>query len=139
MRSLLILFFMFCAIVFFPQKELLTIRELMSEQEKSWNTHDIEGFMKYYWKSDSLKFIGKKGITYGWQKTLDNYRNSYPNGQAMGTLVFEVLNAEKLSGSAVYVIGKWNLLRKEDSVGGYFTLLWKKMKGRWVIVSDHTS
>jgi hypothetical protein len=45
----------------------------MSEQEKAWNKGDIEGYMAYYWKSDSLKFIGKSGITYGWNTTLLHY------------------------------------------------------------------
>jgi len=24
-------------------------------------------------------------------------------------------------------------------IGGYYTLLWQKIKGKWVIVCDHTS
>ena len=35
---------------------------------------NLEEFMSFYWKSDSLMFIGKNGIQYGWQKTLDNYK-----------------------------------------------------------------
>jgi len=29
--------------------------------------------------------------------------------------------------------------KKEGDVGGYFTLLWKKLQSKWVIVADHTS
>ena len=110
----------------------------MKKQEQAWNHGDIEGFMKYYWKNDSLKFIGSKGITYGWQKTLDNYRKSYPDKASMGTLTFEINTNEELSKNSVFIVGKWSLAR-EKSVGGYFTLLWKKIDGNWVIVVDHTS
>jgi ketosteroid isomerase-like protein len=114
------------------------IAGLMKKQEVAWNNGDIEGFMKYYWNSDSLKFIGSKGITYGWQKTLDNYKKGYPDKAAMGTLTFEISTKEMLSESVVFIVGKWSLA-KDKPAGGYFTLLWKKIKGEWVIVVDHTS
>lgn len=110
----------------------------MALQQASWNSGDVTGFMEHYWKSDSLKFIGSKGVTYGWQKTLDNYLKSYPDKTAMGQLTFTIIEATTLSPVAVYVIGKWEL-QKEKPAGGHFTLLWKKMEGKWVIVSDHTS
>ena len=48
-----------------------SIRGLLDEQTRSWNRGDIDGFMKTYWKSDSLMFVGKSGITYGWENTRD--------------------------------------------------------------------
>lgn len=121
------------------QKEVETVKSLMVKQQEAWNRYDLNGFMEHYWKSDSLKFIGSKGLTYGWQKTLDNYKKSYPDSEAMGQLIFEINSAEMLGKSAVYVIGKWTLHKKEKNVGGYYTLLWKKINNKWVIVADHTS
>jgi hypothetical protein len=112
--------------------------ENMKIQETAWNNADIAGFMKYYWKSDSLKFIGSKGITYGWQKTYDNYVKGYPTKEAMGILTFTIKETTQLSETSMYVIGQWEL-RKEKPAGGYFTLLWKNINGQWVIVADHTS
>lgn len=110
----------------------------MKEQETAWNNGDIPGFMKHYWENDSLKFIGSKGITYGWKNTLDNYVKGYPDKEAMGILTFTLIEVTRLSRNSVYVIGKWELT-KEKAAGGYFTLLWKKINGKWVIVADHTS
>ena len=110
----------------------------MDIQEKAWNNFDIQGFMSYYWNNDSLKFIGSRGITYGWKNTLDNYLKGYPTQEAMGILKFTIAEATQLSKNSIYVIGKWELT-KEKPVGGYFTLLWKKINGNWVIVCDHTS
>lgn len=110
----------------------------MALQQDAWNRGDVPGFMAHYWHHDSLKFIGSKGITYGWQKTMDNYLKAYPDKAAMGTLKFTIVEATLLSPVSVYVIGQWEL-QKEKPAGGYFTLMWKKIEGKWVIVSDHTS
>lgn len=132
---------LFCGLSLVAQKhskEVNQVLENMKIQEESWNKGDVRVFMNYYWKSDSLKFIGSKGITYGWQKTLDNYIKGYPTKEAMGILTFSILEATQLSESSIYVIGKWEL-KKEKPSGGHFTLLWKKINNQWVIVADHTS
>ncbi len=141
MRVKFLLFLVFLTSFAFSQSknDISEVKEAMKKQETAWNKADIEGFMAYYWKSDSLKFIGSKGITYGWQKTLDNYKKSYPTPDAMGVLTFENNTIEQLSPSKIFVIGKWSLKRKDGDVGGHYTLLWKKMNGKWVIVVDHTS
>ena len=115
------------------------IREIMATQEAAWNKGDLEAFMEGYWKSDSLKFIGSKGLNYGWQKTLENYKRSYPDPAAMGKLTFSDVTVELISEDAAFVIGKWHLKRKAGDLSGYYTLLWKKIKGEWVIVADHSS
>jgi ketosteroid isomerase-like protein len=134
----LILIFVFSYAGVSGQSNIKKILENMNAQQTAWNNGDIDGFMIYYWKSDSLKFIGKKGITYGWQSTIENYKRSYPDKASMGILKFTILEATPLSDDAVYVIGKWEL-QKEKPVSGHFTLLWRKINDQWVIVSDHTS
>ncbi|MBL7703677.1 MAG: DUF4440 domain-containing protein [Ferruginibacter sp.] len=120
-------------------KDEQTIRSLIEEQRLSWNTGNLEKFMETYWENDSLMFIGKSGITYGWQKTLDNYKKGYPDTAAMGKLDFELLEIKRLSVMYFFVVGKWHLTRSVGDVGGHFTLLFKKVKNKWVIVADHSS
>jgi ketosteroid isomerase-like protein len=123
---------------FLLQNDVKTVLGLMKMQQEAWNDGNIDAFMEHYWKNDSLKFIGSRGITYGWQKTLNNYKQSYPDKTAMGMLTFTIKEASQLSPESIYVIGEWQLQKKKPA-GGYFTLLWKKIDGRWVIVADHTS
>lgn len=113
----------------------------MQEQEACWNRGDIDCFMKHYWQSDSLEFIGKSGLTRGWQKTLDNYKKSYSNKDEMGQLSFEYLKEELIDNNTFHIIGKWKLLRNVigDTLQGHFTLLWQKRNNEWVIISDHSS
>jgi ketosteroid isomerase-like protein len=115
------------------------IRKLMDEQSAAWNRGDIEAFMYGYWENDSLTFIGKSGVTYGWTNTLNNYKKGYPDTSAMGKLTFTLISIKKLSGKYHYVLGKWHLKRSIGDLSGHFTLLFKKINGRWVIVSDHSS
>ena len=141
MKKVLMIYCLFCGLSLVAQKHDKDVNQVLDNmkiQEESWNKGDVRGFMNYYWKSDSLKFIGSKGITYGWQKTLDNYIKGYPTKEAMGFLTFTILEATQLSETSIYVIGKWEL-KKEKPSGGHFTLLWKKINNQWVIVADHTS
>jgi ketosteroid isomerase-like protein len=116
------------------------IRKLLNEQTVYWNNGDLENFMKGYWKNDSLMFIGKSGVTYGYNNTLENYRKGYPNRDAMGMLKFNILKVEKIAADAYFVVGKWHLTReKVGDVEGHYTLFFKKIKGEWVIVADHSS
>ncbi|MEJ7674787.1 MAG: hypothetical protein WKF59_19350 [Chitinophagaceae bacterium] len=79
------------------------------------------------------------GITYGWQKTMENYKKNYPDAAAMGKLDFTILQTKRLSVLYYSVVGKWHLTRTIGDLNGHFTLLFKKIKNTWVIVSDHSS
>ncbi len=58
---------------------------------------------------------------------------------AMGKLDFEFVEIKRLSVIYYFVTGKWHLTRSVGNVGGWFTLLLRKIKGKWVIVKDHSS
>lgn len=115
------------------------IRQVLAEQTEAWNSGNIGQFMKGYWQSDSLQFIGKSGLKYGYETTLENYRKAYPDKAAMGSLHFDLLQMKRLSPEYYFVTGKWSLQRTAGDLLGYFTLIFKKINNKWLIVSDHTS
>ncbi|HWB27031.1 MAG TPA: nuclear transport factor 2 family protein [Chitinophagaceae bacterium] len=115
------------------------VRNVLAAQTNAWNNGNIDVFMETYWKNDSLVFIGKGGPTYGWQTTLNNYKKRYPDTVAMGKLNFDLLQLRPLPGDYYFVIGNWHLKRTTGDIGGVFTLLLRKINGKWVIVADHTS
>lgn len=120
-------------------KDEAAIRNSLAQQTIAWNGGDIVKFMEPYWHSDSLMFIGRSGITYGWKKTLENYKKNYPDAAAMGKLDYTIIQAKRLSVLYFSVVGKWHLARTIGDLNGYFTLLFKKIKKTWVIISDHSS
>ena len=115
------------------------LRNILERQSTAWNRGDLDVFMEGYWENDSLMFIGKSGVTYGWKNTLDNYRRGYPDTASMGKLQFTLLHVNRLSPKYYQVTGRWFLKRSIGDVGGHFTLLFRRVRGEWVIVSDHSS
>jgi ketosteroid isomerase-like protein len=124
---------------FANSKDEAAIRKMMAAQVVKWNEGDAAGFMKGYWESDSLVFIGKSGPTYGYIPTLERYKKGYPDAAHMGKLTSTILSMQQLSADYYFVIGKWELKREAGDVGGSYTLLIKKIKGEWVIICDHSS
>jgi ketosteroid isomerase-like protein len=138
-KYLFFAFILFTNFCFAQSKDEIQVRQLLADQTESWNRGDIDSFMKTYWKSDSLMFIGKNGVTYGWTNTLNNYKKNYPDTTAMGRLSFDIISVKWLSFQYFHVIGKWHLKRSIGDLSGHYTLLLKKINGRWVIIADHSS
>lgn len=123
----------------FNQTDKASIIQTLKDQENAWNEGKTEKFMEGYLKSDSMQFISKGGINYGWQTTLNNYKKNYPDTVAMGKLRFEILQVNPLSHDAAFLTGKFFLRRSIGDKSGIFTLVLRKIDGRWLVVYDHTS
>lgn len=117
-------------------KEEITTALLISAEE--WTKGDLEGFMDVYWNSEKLQFVGSNGLTFGWQQTLDNYKKGYPNKDYTGTLNFNILNIDFLAKDVYLLTGEYHLDRKVGNADGIFTLIFKKIKGKWQIIADHS-
>ncbi len=133
----------FCSIIDISaqesSKDFDQIKKILLEQQKNWNAGNIDSFMEAYWNSEELQFGGANGITRGWKQTLDQYKKGYPDRTAMGKLTFQIKDMTKHSRKVVSLTGSWDLERGNDNPGGHFLLIWKKFKGKWKIVVDHTS
>lgn len=131
----LILFF----VSFSQNNDEQRIKTLLAQQTAAWNKGNLKQFMNGYWQSDSLMFIGKSGITYGWQNTLDNYKKNYKDTISMGKLKFDLKEFKKLDNNNYFVVGAWHLTRTVGNLNGIFSLLFRKIKNFWVIIVDHSS
>ena len=120
-------------------KDETEVRNILATQSAAWNRGDIDAFMVGYWENDSLMFIGKSGITYGYKNTLANYKKNYPDTTIMGKLTFTLIQLRQLSPEYFHATGKYYLKRSIGDASGHFTLVFKKIKGKWVIISDHSS
>ncbi len=137
--SILCLLLMFTTFSYAQQGDEKIIRDILERQTRDWNRGDIDAFMKGYWQSDSLMFVGKSGVTYGYQQTLNNYKKNYPDTAAMGKLRFNILEVRRISSDHFFVLGKWMLTRSIGDLSGHYTLIFRKIKGVWNIISDHSS
>jgi ketosteroid isomerase-like protein len=117
------------------------IGRVLEEQSTCWSRGDLECYMQGYWKSDSLLFVGSRGLTYGWQQTLDNYRRGYPDASAMGQLTFDLKEMRALAPETMLIVGKWHLKRDiaEGDLEGHFSVIFRKFPEGWKIIADHSS
>lgn len=141
MKVKLLIALLICSIGAFGQspKDKQAILDVLETQRLAWNKGDLQTFMQGYVKSDSLLFVGSSGPTYGWQKTLDNYKKTYTGDAGMGILTFGIKKVDFLNRDIAFVLGSWHLKREKDEPKGYFTLLFKKLNGEWKIFVDHSS
>ena len=115
------------------------IISVLNTQQKAWSEHNLEGFMQGYWKSDSLKFYGKNGLTLGWKNTLNNYIKNYPTKDHSGELSFKITDITKINDGAYFVMGAFYLTRKLGDANGIFMIIFKKINGKWKIIADTSS
>jgi L-asparaginase / beta-aspartyl-peptidase len=115
------------------------IKAVLPAQAEAWNRADIDRFMEYYWRSDDLTFSSGGKTTRGWSSTLANYKRRYPTAEKMGKVSFGQIEIVPLGATAALVLGRWNLRRDDDPVGGNFSLVFRHIDGKWRIIHDHTS
>ena len=140
MKSIFIAFLTILSLSAFSQsKDEAEVRKVLATQNAAWNRGDVDAFMIGYWENDSLMFIGKSGVTYGYKNTLANYKKNYPDTTVMGKLIFTLIQVKQISPEYFHVIGKYYLTRTIGDASGHFTLMFRKIAGKWVIISDHSS
>ena len=118
------------------EKKIMTV---LNDQMRYWNEGDIEKYMAGYDRSDSLRFASGGRVSYGWETTLERYKNGYPDMSAMGVLQFSDIDVTVISRDAALVFGRWELKKENENPWGLFTLIFRKSKDGWRIVHDHTS
>ena len=119
--------------------EIKAIKEILNAQKECWNNGDIDGFMEGYWNSEELIFTSlNHKPAFGWENTLERYKNSYPTKESMGKLKFEFLDLKLISKNTASLKGKWELIRESDNPNGLFWLDLQKFNKKWLITKDST-
>ena len=119
--------------------EIDAIKEMLTTQQECWNNGNIDGFMEGYWNSEKLIFTSAThSPAYGWENTLERYKNSYPTKESMGEFRFEILDVRLTSTTTSNLFGKWELIREKDHPNGLFYLDLEKFDENWLITKDST-
>ena len=119
--------------------EIDAIKKMLTSQQDCWNNGDIDGFMQGYWQSEKLIFTSlNHKPAFGWNNTLERYKNSYPTKSSMGEFRFEILDVKLISKTTAVLKGKWELIRKKDRPNGLFWLDIERFDENWLITKDST-
>lgn len=118
------------------EKDKKDILAVLKDQRLAWSKDDLEGYMKCYWKNDSLKFYGPNGIIRGWDNTFERYRRSYPDVDHTGILSYKINDISKINDNNYYVLGEYHLKRNVGNADGFFMLLFRKIDTEWKIIVE---
>ncbi|SHI37978.1 YybH family protein [Algibacter luteus] len=140
MKKLIVLLCLICFCNTYAQSneedDIKAINKVLKKQRIAWSNNNLEEFMEGYWKSDSLKFYGSNGVTYGWDNTLERYQKAYPTKNHTGKLSFRINDVTKISEGAYYVLGEYHIKREVGNADGIFMIILKKINGEWKIIAD---
>lgn len=117
---------------------LSELTKMLENQSAEWNKGNLKGFMDYYWKSDSLRFITGNKDLQGWDSVFSSYQRSFPKLEDAGKLTFSDLKSYVLADNLANVTGQWHIERPKGNVGGKFSLICRYREERWEIILDHT-
>jgi beta-aspartyl-peptidase (threonine type) len=123
-----------------PADDEKAIRDILDAQVAAWNKGDLDGFMTGYWNNDGLFFISGGKSVQGYKALKERYQTAYQGeGKEMGKLKFSEVKVELLGSDAGLVRGKWEVTTTKETVGGWYTLVFRKFPDGWKITHDHTS
>jgi ketosteroid isomerase-like protein len=120
------------------EPSLQELKTIVMSQQTAWNRGDIDAFMVGYWNNEQLTFSSGGETARGWNRTLERYKSKYPDRETMGRLTFSELETYSLGSDSALMLGNWRLER-EQPVSGNFSLVWKRLDGKWLIIHDHSS
>jgi hypothetical protein len=60
------------------------VYDVLLQMIDRWNSHDMDGYLKVYWKSPDLLVVIDSEQFNGCQQLHDSYINGYPDKSAMG-------------------------------------------------------
>ena len=140
MKNLILLLYMVCFFNSFSQsneeKDIKAINTVLKKQRIAWSNYNLDGYMEAFWKSDSLKFYGTNGVTYGWENTFDLYEKAYPTKEHTGKLNYKINDISKINENAYYVLGEFHIKRDMGNANGIFMLVFKNINGMWKIIAN---
>ena len=116
------------------------ILDNFQRQEACWNQGSIDCYMEAYHPDDSICTISSQGVAFGYETIRQQYNRNWPQ-ERMGQLHFDNFFMERLPPVLYTVIGRFNLAMegRDEPYRGWFSVLMKKIDGKWLMVSDHSS
>ena len=117
------------------------IYQVLLKRLDRWNYHDIEGYLKAYWKSPELLVVLDSEQFIGWQQLHDSYINGYLDRNAMGFIQPIRIQVRLLEPDFAMALTWWSASfpNSTHAVVGDSTVDLEKFDDGWKIVASHTS
>lgn len=122
------------------------VEAAMRDSAEGWNQGSVDRFLAIYSEDSATSFVTAKGVVRGKGAIRDKYIASYPAlfGPAAGgtppRLSFTFEDFRLLGPDHALLIAQWRLdTPGAETATGWTSLVFRKEKGGWKIVADHSS
>ena len=115
------------------------IRAVFESGCAAWNRGDIDGYLSDYWHSDKVRWVSEGKVSYGFEAIASAFKARFNSPENMGKLEVADLEIQLLGESDALVFGAWTQTTRTARRTGVFTVNMKKIDGKWLVVSDHSS
>jgi uncharacterized protein (TIGR02246 family) len=117
------------------------VYEVLLKMLDRWNAHDIEGYLKVYWKSPELLVVVDSEQFNGWQQLHDSYFNGYPDPGAMGFIQPKRIQVKLLRPDLALALTWWSISfpSSQQKIVGNTTMDLQKFDNEWKIIAAHSS
>ncbi len=117
----------------------ISIKAMIDAQGKAWNSGNLGAYMAYYWRSSKTKHIFNEQVSVGWEAIDGRLRAMFANPALMGKISYRDLEIDVITKDMATAEARWRYEHDNLAMDGYFTLIVRKIDGRWLIVHDHAS
>jgi hypothetical protein len=117
----------------------LEIVHLISQQFDAWNSGDIEGYFKIFWRSPSLIYVIDVSLFLGYDSAKAHVVAEFPNKNFMGHAVLEKLQTNFIDKDSASTVEWWTVTFPEGAVHGFSTSTWKRLPEGWRVVILQTA
>ena len=114
------------------------IKGVLAAQAAAWNENDLDGFLAAYWQSPSTRFVSGGEVVEGFDAVAQSYRANYGVGGDLGRLALTDLSVVMITDDVATVVGRFNLENARGLETGGYSLVMRKVDGRWRIAHDHS-
>lgn len=121
------------------KKHEAAIRKVFEDGCAAWNRGDLDGYLAGYWDSDKTLWISSGSLTRSSKAIVAAYKARFYTPQQMGKLSLTELEIDVLTTTDAIAYGYWTLVIEDKVAEGFFTVQLRKIEGRWLYVSDHSS
>jgi hypothetical protein len=113
----------------------------LKAQMTAWNNQDMDGALSYYWNSEGMTWVNRKGISFGIAEFAKSMQSDFADKSKMGHYDGKVLHSSELSPELVLLVLDWKIVNGEGKrmMGGISTQLWRKTASGWKVVFEHAS
>lgn len=145
--ALLVLLTVLPAAAKVPGDPRIQIEAALEDSADAWNRGDLDAFLAVYSDDPGITFTGAKGIERGVGAIRGRYARHYPDQFGPGErprrslLSFAFEEFQLIGRTHAHLIARWTLTPAAGgaTTTGMTSLLFRRERGGWKIVADHSS